>query len=109
MAKQKAENPFAVVAPDTSGESAASGPNSTFNAAVDLVRSQVSAQEGQPQKSSTVVEKEQKEPQVVRVNRGYKLREDLIKECKRIAIDDEKHLYDVMEEALVQYIERRRG
>lgn len=49
------------------------------------------------------------EPQVIRVNRGYKLREDLIKECKRIAIDDDKHLYDVMEEALVEYIKKRRS
>jgi hypothetical protein len=43
-----------------------------------------------------------------RVNRGYKLREDLIKDCKRIAIDEDKMLYEVMEEAIEQYIERKK-
>jgi len=104
MAKQKAENPFAGVSTTSSSENAASGPNSTFNAAIDMVRSQVGGQDVQPLPATPG-----KEPQVVRVNRGYKLREDLIKECKRIAIDDEKHLYDVMEEALAAYIEKRRG
>jgi undecaprenyl pyrophosphate synthase len=42
-----------------------------------------------------------------RVNRGYKLREDLIKACKRIALDQDRTLYDVMEEALQQYIQSR--
>ncbi len=42
----------------------------------------------------------------VRVNRGYKLREDLIKACKRIALEEDRHLYDVMEEALEAYLER---
>lgn len=101
MAKQKTENPFAGVSTTSSSENAASGPNSTFNTAIDMVRSQVGGQDVQLPPA--------KEPQVVRVNRGYKLREDLIKECKRIAIDDDKHLYDVMEEALAEYIEKRRS
>ncbi len=42
----------------------------------------------------------------VRVNRGYKLREDLIKACKRIALEEDRHLYAVMEEALASYLER---
>ena len=42
-----------------------------------------------------------------RVNRGYKLREDLVKACKRIALDEDRLLYEVMEEALEQYIERK--
>lgn len=42
-----------------------------------------------------------------RIARGYKFREDLIKQCKQIALDDNKKLYEVMEEALEEYIERR--
>ncbi len=42
----------------------------------------------------------------VRVNRGYKLREDLIKACKRLALEEDRHLYEVMEEALEAYLER---
>lgn len=42
-----------------------------------------------------------------RVNRGYMLREDLILDCKRIALEDRRKLYEVMEEALAQYIARR--
>ncbi len=39
-----------------------------------------------------------------RVNRGYKLREDLIKGCKRIAVEEDRKLYEVMEEALSRYL-----
>jgi hypothetical protein len=41
-----------------------------------------------------------------RINRGYALREDLIKACKRIALEDDRNLYEVMEEALEQYVAR---
>jgi hypothetical protein len=44
-----------------------------------------------------------------RVNRGYKLREDLIKECKRIALDENRNLYEVMEQALSEFIERQKA
>jgi len=43
----------------------------------------------------------------LRVNRGYKLREDLIKACKRIALEEDRHLYAVMEEALAAYLAGR--
>ena len=43
----------------------------------------------------------------LRVNRGYKLREDLIKACKRMALEEDRHLYEVMEEALEVYLARR--
>jgi hypothetical protein len=42
-----------------------------------------------------------------RVNRGYKLREDLIKACKRIALEEDRKLYEVMEEALALYLAQR--
>lgn len=41
-----------------------------------------------------------------RVNRGYKLREDLIKRCKRLALDEERNLYEIMEDALEEYLDR---
>ncbi len=42
-----------------------------------------------------------------RVNRGYKLREDLIKACKRIALEEDRKLYEVMEEALATYVAKK--
>lgn len=45
----------------------------------------------------------------LRVNRGYTLREDYIKQLKRIALDEDRKLYEVMDEALAQYLARRRG
>lgn len=45
------------------------------------------------------------EQQYKRVNRGYKLREDLIKACKLRALEQDKMLYEVMEEALTAYLE----
>jgi hypothetical protein len=46
--------------------------------------------------------------QYKRVNRGYKLREDLIKACKLRALEQDKMLYQVMEEALTEYLEGTR-
>ena len=42
-----------------------------------------------------------------RVNRGYQLREDLIKQLRRIALDEDRTLYAVMEEAFEEYVARR--
>lgn len=39
--------------------------------------------------------------------RGYTLDLDLIKQFQHIAIDEGKNLYEVMEEALQQYLDRR--
>ncbi len=47
--------------------------------------------------------------QPARVNRGYALREDYVKQLKRIAVEEDRKLYEVMEEALAQYLARRRG
>lgn len=43
----------------------------------------------------------------IRVNRGYKLREDLIKACKRVALEQNRTLYEVMEQALEEYLDRQ--
>ena len=44
---------------------------------------------------------------VKRVKPGYELREDLVKACKRIAFEEERHNYEIVEEALEQYLARR--
>jgi hypothetical protein len=41
----------------------------------------------------------------VRIKPGYTLRKDLIRVCKQIALETEKKVYQVMEEALEEYIE----
>jgi hypothetical protein len=45
----------------------------------------------------------------VRVNRGYRLREDLIKRCKQIALDTGHPLYEIMENALEEYLQKHEG
>ncbi len=43
-----------------------------------------------------------------RIKRGYELREDLVKAFKVTAAEEGRKIYEVMEEALEQYLERRR-
>jgi hypothetical protein len=43
-----------------------------------------------------------------RVNRGYMLREDLIRDMRVLAVQEGRNLYEVMEEAFESYLERRR-
>jgi hypothetical protein len=45
-------------------------------------------------------------PKQKRVNRGYALREDLIKELKLIAVREDRNLYQVMEEAFERFLLR---
>ena len=40
-----------------------------------------------------------------RINRGYKLREDLIKRCRLYAVNNQKKLYEVMDAALEEYLD----
>lgn len=39
-----------------------------------------------------------------RVNRGYKIREDLVKALKRVALDEDRKLFEVMEDAFERYL-----
>ena len=41
-----------------------------------------------------------------RVNRGYMLREDLIKQCKLLGLQQGKALYEIMEAALTEYLDK---
>ncbi len=44
-----------------------------------------------------------------RTSRGFAIRTDLVKAMKRVAIDDDKKLYEVLEAAIEQYLDRRQG
>lgn len=44
-----------------------------------------------------------------RTSRGFAIRADLVKAMKRVALDEDRHLYEVLEEAVEQYLERRKG
>src|SRR3712207_5546969 len=46
-------------------------------------------------------------PRPKRIKRGYELRGDLISRLKRIALDEERKLYEVMEEAFEVYLAQR--
>ena len=47
-----------------------------------------------------------KAPQVLRPSKGQRIRTDLLKEIKRIAFEEERKDYEVLEDALEQYIAR---
>lgn len=44
-----------------------------------------------------------------RINRGYMLREDLLRRLRLLAVHDDRHLYEVMEEAFEEYLQRRQA
>ncbi len=41
---------------------------------------------------------------LIRKSRGYFLRDDLVKRCKRLVLEKDRKLYSVMEEAIEQYL-----
>lgn len=43
-----------------------------------------------------------------RVNRGYALREDIIKRCKSLALDMGKPMYEIMESAMLDYLHKHK-
>lgn len=46
--------------------------------------------------------------QVQRISQGQRLRADLIKAMKRVALEEDRKFYEVMEEAMEQYLDRRK-
>src|SRR5437867_6356878 len=48
-----------------------------------------------------------KEEGVKRRKLGYEIREDLIRQCKQVALDEDRKIYEVIEEALVDYLAKR--
>ncbi len=48
---------------------------------------------------------EERKPKVpVRSKLGYEIRKDLQKECRRIALETDRHAYEIVEDALARYI-----
>jgi len=47
-----------------------------------------------------------KTEEVQRIKPGYSLRKDLVRECKRIAYETDRKIYEVMEDALSNYIKQ---
>jgi hypothetical protein len=45
---------------------------------------------------------------IERVTRGFQMRTDLIKALRRIAFEEDRNLYEVMEEAVEEYLARRK-
>jgi hypothetical protein len=45
---------------------------------------------------------------VERIKPGYSLRKDLLRECKRIAFDEERNIYEIIEEGLQMVINSRK-
>lgn len=45
---------------------------------------------------------------VERIKPGYSIRKDLIRECKRIAFDEERNIYEIIEEGLQMVINSRK-
>ena len=60
-------------------------------------------------RTSAQVHKSAEASAIKRTSQGQRLRVDLMREMKRIAFEDERKLYEVMEEAMEQYIERRKA
>lgn len=62
---------------------------------------------GEDATSANVRDRPSEPPRPKRIKRGYELRSDLIGRLKRIALDEERKLYEVMEEAFEVYLAHR--
>lgn len=45
---------------------------------------------------------------IARIKPGYSLRKDLLRECKRIAFEEDRNIYEIIEEGLAMVIESRK-
>jgi hypothetical protein len=43
-----------------------------------------------------------------RVKTNYEIRQDYVQALKRVAVDENRKIYEVMEEAIAEYLDRRR-
>jgi hypothetical protein len=68
---------------------------------------QISNSAEMPERINAETQNRKKAAQPIRVNRGVSVREDLIIECKRLALDDRRKLYEILDEALTEYLQRR--
>jgi hypothetical protein len=76
-------------------------------AASPVAESQIGNPAEMPERSNAETQNRKKAVQPIRVNRGVSVREDLIIECKRLALDDRRKLYEILDEALTEYLQRR--
>lgn len=59
-----------------------------------------------PSKDISKLLNSSEEAEIQRFSRGIRIRDDLFFECKRIAVEQRRKLYEVVEEALEDYILR---
>lgn len=62
-----------------------------------------------PESVNAITQERAKAEMPERTSRGFAIRTDLVKALKRVALDDDKKLYEVLEEAVEQYLVRRGG
>jgi len=73
------------------------------NEEVKIQRVELPTSEAIPEALSTQ-EGEKKPVAPERIKPGYSIRKDLIRECKRIAFEEERNIYEVIEEGLEMVI-----
>ncbi len=54
-------------------------------------------------KSTSALQPEQKN---IRPSKGFKIRTDIAHECKSLAVEKGRPLYEIMEEALLEYLQK---
>ena len=56
----------------------------------------------------TTQEGKGKAVKIERIKPGYSLRKDFIRECKRIAFEEDRNIYEIIEEGLAMVIKSRK-
>jgi hypothetical protein len=67
-------------------------------------------QQAEPREQNTrnqEIKKPRKEEEVKRRKYNYETREDLIRRMKRVALDEDRKMYEVIEEAMEEYLAKR--
>ena|SRR5713226_6644427 len=71
---------------------------------------QLSTEQPQEPLKSALVHKSTSAPTPVKNNtrpsKGYKIRTDIARECKSLALEKSRPLYEIMEEALLEYLQK---
>ncbi len=94
---------------DTPLDASGSAPSPPAMAEVSSSESaQVRTQENAQASKRTSAQSHDVPERIARVSQGQRLRVDLVKQLKRIAVEEDRKLYEVMEEAIALYLERRR-
>jgi undecaprenyl pyrophosphate synthase len=60
-----------------------------------------------PRNQETKKSRKEEEGTVTRVKTNYEIRQDYVRALKRVAVDEGRKIYEVMEEAISEYLERR--